>query len=93
MKHRHRPFRLGGALPGMELYGYEGRGRRQIKHRAAGLALLLVLLWATCSAAEAQETAVILADPADPYHTLAREMAAAEGLPLVESLDEALARE
>ncbi len=93
MKDKHRPFRLGGALPGLELYGYGGQGRGQIKHRAAGLALLLVLLWATCSAAEAQETAVILADPADPYHTLAREMAAAEGLPLVESLDEALARE
>lgn len=93
VKGRHRSFRLGDALPGMERYGCEGQGRGQIKHRAPGLALLVVLLWATCSAAGAQETAVILADPADPYVALAREMAAAEGLPLVESLDEALARE
>lgn len=64
-----------------------------MKRRGMVLALLLVLLWATCPAARAQESAVILADPADPYHALAREMAAAEGLPLVEDLDEALAHE
>jgi hypothetical protein len=55
--------------------------------------LLLTLLVATSSAAAAQGTAVILADPGDPYHSLAQEMAAAEGLPLVEGLEEALARE
>jgi len=53
--------------------------------------LLLVLLWSTCSAAGAQGTTVILADPADPYYVLAEEMAAAEDLAIVHSLDQALA--
>jgi hypothetical protein len=61
--------------------------------RWGGNLLLLALLWAIHPAAGAQETAVILADPADPFYALAQEMAVAEGLALVDSLDEALARE
>ncbi len=64
-----------------------------MKAGVARLALLLALLATTCAWAGARETAVILADPADPYHALAREIAAKEGLPLVDSLDDALARE
>ncbi len=61
--------------------------------RTGGLGLLLALLWITCSTAGAQGTAVILADPGDPYYALAEEMAQAEGLPIVHSLDQALAQE
>jgi hypothetical protein len=64
-----------------------------MKVRAGGLMLLLALLQITCSAVGAQGTAVILADPADPYYALAEEMAQVEGLPLAHSLDEALGRE
>jgi hypothetical protein len=64
-----------------------------VKVRTGGLLLLLALLQITCSAVEAQGTTAILADPADPYHTLAEEMAQVEGLPILHNLDEALARQ
>ena len=64
-----------------------------MKTRAGRWVLLLAVMWITCSTAGAQGTAVLLADPGDPYYALAEEIAQAEGLLIVHSLDQALAQE
>ena len=69
-----------------------------MRRYACAMAALCLLLLAAAPApalapAPVTDSTLILADPADPYYTLAEEMAAAEDLPIVHSLDEALARQ
>jgi hypothetical protein len=60
--------------------------------RAVIVACLLGLALLPAGAAGAQESAVVVAEAGDAYYPLAQEIVRAEGLPLVHSLEEALAR-
>jgi hypothetical protein len=75
-------------------------------HIAWGLVLSLWVLLATLGAppvvargtptvvqTPSTATAVVLADPTDPYYALAEEIVRVEGLPLVHTLDEVLAQD
>jgi hypothetical protein len=60
---------------------------------AIALIFALMASIATGRATSPEAPAVVLADPHDPYHVLAQEIAGQESLPLVHSLEEVLARE
>ena len=58
-----------------------------------GLLLLSAVPASAHAPAEEAEDTVILADPADPYYPLAGEIARVEDLPIVHTLDQALAQQ
>lgn len=93
MRPLHDPAKLLGGIPSPCPCGEGKNFFRLLLFPGAllGLMLLAVIFRPGMAAVQPAGPTVVLAAPASPYHALAEEIAAEEGLPLAASLREALA--